>query len=150
MPQSLSMNLIHLVYSTKNREACLTDAIRPKLYAYQAGIFQEWSSRTIVIGGAVDHVHTLFVLSKNHALRKVIEEVKKGSSKWMKTQGPAFASFHWQNGYGAFSVSQSQVAHVRRYIEQQEHHHRTMSFEDEFRLLLKRFRIEYDERYVWD
>ncbi len=68
----------------------------------------------------------------------------------MKTQGPAFASFHWQNGYGAFSASQSQVAQVRRYIEQQEHHHRTMTFEDEFRLLLQRFHIEYDERYVWD
>ena len=150
MPQSLARNPIHLIYSTKNRDACLAPAIRPKLFAYQAGILQEWDSPAIVIGGDVEHVHTLFVLSKNHVLRKVIEEVKKGSSKWIKTQGRAFAAFHWQNGYGAFSVSQSHVTRVRRYIEHQTDHHRRMSFEEEFRLMLKRHGVEYDERYVWD
>ena len=150
MPQSLARNLVHLIYSTKNRDACLTPAIRQKLFAYQAGIFQEWESPAIVIGGEVDHVHALFVLSKNHALRKVIEEVKKGSSKWIKTQERMFAAFHWQNGYGAFSVSQSQVAQARRYIEQQSDHHRTRTFQDELRLLLRRYGIECDERYVWD
>ena len=150
MPQSLARNLIHLIYSTKNRDACLTPAIRPKLFAYQAGIFQEWESPAIVIGGEVDHVHALFVLSKNHALRKVIEEVKKGSSKWIKTQERTFAAFHWQNGYGAFSVSQSHVAQARRYIEHQSDHHRTRTFQDELRLFLRRYGIEYDERYVWD
>ena len=150
MPQSLAKNLVHLIYSTKNRDACLTPAIRPKLFAYQAGIFQEWQSPAVVIGGDMDHVHALFVLSKNHTLCKVIEEVKKGSSKWIKTQGRTFSAFHWQNGYGAFSVSQSHVAQVRRYIEGQVEHHRTTSFQDEFRLFLKRYDIEYDERYVWD
>ena len=150
MAQSLAKNLIHLIYSTKNRERCLTDAVRPKLFAYQAGILREWDSPPIVIGGDSDHLHALFVLSKNHALCKVIEEVKKGSSKWIKTQGDVFAAFHWQNGYGAFSVSQSHVARVRRYIEEQVEHHRTTSFQDEFRLFLKRYAIEYDERYVWD
>ena len=87
MPQSLSMNLVHLIYSTKNRDASRTPAIRPKLYAYQTGILQEFSSPAIVIGGVADHVHALFVLSKNNALCKVVEEVKKGSSKWIKTQG---------------------------------------------------------------
>ncbi len=128
----------------------LTSAIRSKLYAYQAGILQEWNSPAIVIGGAFDHVHALFVLSKNHALCKVVEEVKKGSSKWIKTQGAAFAALCWQNGYGAFSVSESQVEHVRRYIEQQEAHHRTMTFQEEFRAFLSRHRLECDERYVWD
>jgi len=150
MPQSLVKNLVHLIYSTKNRDACLTVAIRPKLFAYQAGIFQEWESPAIVIGGDADHVHALFVLSKNHALRKVIEEVKKGSSKWIKTQVPLFAAFHWQNGYGAFSVSQSHVAQARRYIQDQSEHHRRRSFHEEFRLFLKRYGIEYDKRYVWD
>jgi len=150
MPQSLAKNLIHLIYSTKNRDGCLTPAIRPKLFAYQAGILQEWDSPAIVIGGDADHVHALFILSKNHTLCKVIEEVKKGSSKWIKTQGKGFARFHWQNGYGAFSVSQSHVTRVRRYIERQTEHHRTMSFQEEFRLFLKRHGIEYDERYVWD
>ena len=150
MPQSLSMNLVHLIYSTKHREASLTPAIRSKLYAYQAGILQEFSSPAIVIGGALDHVHALFVLSKNHALCKVVEEVKKGSSKWIKTQGEAFTTFYWQNGYGAFSVSESQVEYVRRYIEQQEEHHRTMTFQEEFRKFLSRHRLDFDERYVWD
>ena len=150
MPQSLSMNLVHLIYSTKNRDASLTPAIRSKLYAYQAGILQECSSPAIVIGGAFDHVHALFVLSKNSALCKVVEELKKGSSKWIKTQGEAFASFCWQNGYGAFSVSESQVENVRRYIEQQEEHHRTMTFQEEFRMFLSRHRLDFDERYVWD
>ncbi|HNT87768.1 MAG TPA: transposase [Candidatus Hydrogenedentes bacterium] len=144
------MNLIHLIYSTKNRDACLTAAIRPKLFAYQAAILREWDSRAIVIGGISDHLHTLLVLSKNHALCKVVEEVKRSSSKWLKTQGRSFAGFHWQNGYGAFSVSQSHVAQVRRYIENQEEHHRTMSFQDEFRLFLRRYKLECDERYVWD
>ena len=130
MPQSLSMNLVHLIYSTKNRDPSLTPAI--------------------VIGGACDHVHALFVLSKNNALCKVVEELKKGSSKWIKTQGEAFAAFCWQNGYGAFSVSESQVEYVRRYIEQQEEHHRTMTFQEEFRMFLSRHRLEIDERYVWD
>jgi REP element-mobilizing transposase RayT len=150
MPQSLARNLIHLIYSTKNREDCLTATVRPKLYAYQAGVLKECDSPAIVIGGDSDHVHALFVLSKNQALCNVIEAVKKGSSKWIKTQGAAFASFHWQSGYGAFSVSQSHVARVRRYIEGQEEHHRTTSFQDELRLFLKRYGIEYDERYVWD
>lgn len=150
MAQSLARNLIHLVFSTKNREACFTTMIRPKLFAYQAGILRECDSPAIAIGGVSDHVHALFVLSKNEKLCRVIEEVKKGSSKWMKIQDDAFASFHWQNGYGAFSVSQSQVARVCQYIENQEAHHRTISFQDEFRLFLKRYGIEFHEQYVWD
>jgi len=150
MAQSLARNLIHLIYSTKNREPCLTAALRPKLFAYQAGILRECESPAIVIGGNSDHVHTLFTLSKNHTLCKVIEEVKKGSSKWMKAQGGEFAGFYWQNGYGAFSVSESHVTRVRRYIEEQVEHHRKITFQDEFRLFLKRYEVEYDERYVWD
>ena len=103
-----------------------------------------------MIGGAADHVHILFCLSKNLALAKVIEEVKKGSSKWMKTQGPKFQDFHWQAGYGAFSVSQSHVEEVRRYIELQDEHHRTRSFKDEFLAFLNRYEIEYDERFLWE
>jgi len=150
MPQSLALNLVHLIYSTKNRVACLTPEIRTKLFAYQARIHKQWDSPAIVIGGEADHVHSLFILSKNHALVKVIEEVKKGSSKWMKEQDPALAAFHWQTGYGAFSVSQSHVENVRRYIEEQPDHHRKRTFQEEFRLFLKRNKIEYDERYVWD
>ena len=150
MSQSLAKNVIHLIYSTKNRTPCLNREIRPRLFAYQAGILREWDSPAIQVGGVADHVHMLFCLSKNHALAKVIEEVKKGSSKWLKTTGSELAGFHWQAGYGAFSVSESNVQEVKRYIEEQETHHRVRSFQDEFRGFLARHGIEYDERYVWD
>jgi putative transposase len=150
MPQSLAKNLIHLIYSTKDREPCLSPEIRARLFGYEAGILKEWKSPALLIGGVAGHVHALFCLSKNHALAKVIEEVKKGSSKWMKTLGPEFQDFHWQAGYGAFSVSQSQVEQVRRYIELQEEHHRTRSFKDEFLEFLNRYEMEYDERYIWE
>jgi putative transposase len=150
MSQSLSKNLIHLIYSTKDRDPLLTAKVRSELFAYKSGILTEWESPALCIGGVANHVHLLFRLSKNHALAKVIEEVKKGSSKWLKTRGPAFQGFHWQAGYGAFSVSQSHVEQVSHYIERQEEHHLTRSFEDEFRAFLRRHVVDFDERYVWD
>ena len=123
MSQSLVKNLVHLIYSTKHRNLWIPTAIQPDLYAYQAGIFKEWDSPALAIGGVEDHVHALFSLSKNHALKKIVEEVKKGSSKWMKLDGRSVPDFHWQDGYAAFSVSQSSVEEVRRYIENQAEHH---------------------------
>jgi REP element-mobilizing transposase RayT len=150
MSQSLVKNLVHLVYSTKHRQPWIAKNHRDSLYAYQAGIFKEWSSPALVIGGVEDHVHTLFSLSKNHALKKIVEEVKTGSSKWMKNEGPRTPDFYWQGGYAAFSVSQSNVEVVKRYIENQEEHHCKMTFQDELRALFQRHGIEFDERYVWD
>ncbi len=150
MPQSLAKNLIHLIYSTKDRAPCLTPEIRADLFGYKAGILKEWKSPALLIGGVADHVHVLFCLSKNHALAKVIEELRKGSSKWLKTQGPEFGAFHWQAGYGAFSVSQSHVEQVCRSIGLQEEHHRKRSFQDEFLAFLNRYGIEYDERFLWE
>jgi putative transposase len=149
MPQSLVRNLLHLVYSTKNRSPWIPAEVRSKLFAYQAGIFKEWESPAIIIGGMEDHVHALFALSKNHPLIKIVEEVKKGSSKWMKSE-TGNVDFHWQNGYAAFSVSKSNEPKVYHYIEHQEQHHRQMSFQDELRELLKRHQVEFDERYFWD
>jgi putative transposase len=151
MSQSLVKNLIHLVYSTKHRKTWLSEDVRDRLFAYQAGIFKQWESPAIVIGGVEDHVHALFNLSKNYALKKVVEEIKKGSSKWMKTsQGASNKNFQWQNGYAGFSVSQSNVEQVKKYIEQQEDHHRKMTFQEELRGLFLRHGIEFDERYMWD
>jgi REP element-mobilizing transposase RayT len=150
MSQSLVMNLIHLVYSTKQRQHWIAEAHRNGLLGYQAGIFQNWESPAIVIGGTEDHVHALFALSKNHALKKIVEEVKKGSSKWMKTDGPKNPVFQWQAGYGAFSVSASNLDEVRRYIENQEEHHRRMTYQDELRALFGRHGIAFEERFVWD
>jgi REP element-mobilizing transposase RayT len=115
-----------------------------------SGILKNWECPAIIIGGVEDHVHALFGLSKKHALCKVVEEVKRGSSKWIKPRAPEFARFYWQNGYGAFSVSSSQVDIVRRYIANQEKRHRSVSFQDELRELLRRHGVEFDERYLWD
>jgi REP element-mobilizing transposase RayT len=150
MSQSLVKNLIHLVYSTKQRKLWIPDIHRQNLFAYQADIFKQWESPALVIGGVEDHVHALFSLSKNHALKRVVEGVKKGSSKWMKSEGPRNPDFHWQAGYAAFSVSQSNFDDVRQYIEDQIDHHHKMSFQDELRALCKRHGVELDERYIWD
>lgn len=150
MPQSLAKNLIHLVYSTKNREHMLTDAVREELHRYSAGILKEWESPAILINSVEDHIHILYSQSKNHSLAKIVEEVKKGSSRWIKTKGNSFAGFYWQNGYGAFSVSQSNAAQVTEYIRTQREHHQNKSFQDEFREFLRRHEIPFDERYVWD
>ena len=150
MPQSLASNLIHLIYSTKDRRPILTPAIRPSLFAYKAGILRDWESHALSIGGESDHVHILFALNKNYALKKIVEEVKKSSSKWMKTQAPPSPAFSWQNGYAAFSVSQSLAPKIKKYIESQEEHHRELSFKEELRRFLERHNIEYDERYLWD
>ena len=150
MSQSLVKNLVHLVFSTKHRQPWLPKEHRDALFAYQAGTFREWESPALIIGGVEDHVHSLFSLSRNHALKKIVEEVKKGSSKWMKSDGPRHAVFCWQAGYAAFSVSQSNVEAVSRYISNQEPHHRKVTFQDELRALFQRHEIEFDERYVWD
>jgi putative transposase len=149
MAQSLARNLIHLIFSTKNRAPFLQATIRPELNGYMAGIFTNWKSPAIIIGSAADHVHALFGLSKNHSLVKVVEEVKRGSSKWIKTKGKEFAPFAWQNGYGAFSVSSSMVNTVSRYIASQEEHHRQVTFQDEFRKFCRRHGVDFDERFVW-
>ncbi len=150
MAQSLVKNLIHLIYSTKNRHAWIPKEVRNGLYAYQAGIFRQWDSPALKVGGVDDHIHALFSLSKNYALKRVVEEVKKGSSKWMKSEGSRFQGFYWQHGYAAFSVSESNVDKTIRYIEHQEEHHRKITFQAELRLLLQRHDMDYEERYLWN
>jgi putative transposase len=150
VPQSLAQILVHLIFSTKGRAPLLCDDIRPELHPYMATILKGMDSSAILINSVADHTHVLFHLSKNHALCDVIERVKKDSSKWIKTKGKAYRNFYWQSGYGAFSVSQSNVAQVVRYLEEQKEHHRKRTFQEEFRAFLKRYRVPYDERYVWD
>ena len=123
-------------------------AVRPQLHGYMAGVLKEIGSPALVINSVADHVHILCALSKNLAACKLVEEVKKSSSKWMKTQGVPL--FSWQNGYGVFSVSESNAAAARKYIENQQAHHRKTGFQEEFRRFLEKHRVEYDERYVWD
>ena len=148
MTQSFVKNLIHLIFSTGRRRPDLTEAIRPDLFAYQAGVFKQCDSRALVVGGVDDHVHALFSLSKNRAMSEVVGKVKASSSRWMtKTSNSRFS---WQGGYAAFSVSESNLEYVKKYIENQNEHHKTMSFQEEVRALFELHRIAYDERYVWD
>src|SRR5437868_4063426 len=134
MSQSLSRLWTHLIFSTKDRYPFLLQPqVREQTHSYIAGILRKHNCPTLLVGGVADHVHSLFALSKNHSIAEIVYEVKRGSSKWIKTQGAEFGKFHWQNGYGAFSISQSHVEQVKRYIAGQERHHRRVTFQDEFR-----------------
>src|ERR1051326_5018219 len=144
MPQSLSSILIHLIFSTKNREPLLTPEIETELYPYLASIFNAMKSPALIINGTSDHLHTLFSLSRVVTIADIVEEVKTESSKWIKTKGREFRNFHWQSGYGAFSIGQSQARTVKRYIARQKEHHRHVTFQDEYRKFLKAYDIEYD------
>ena len=151
MAQSLSRLWTHLIFSTKERFPFLSESlIRNDMHAYLATVLRSHDCETIIINGTGDHVHALFALSRKYSISTIVKEVKRTSSAWVKGISSASKRFHWQNGYGAFSVSQSHLDRVGRYIERQEHHHRRKTFQDEYRSFLERYGLEYDERYVWD
>ena len=150
MPQSLARLHVHLIFSTKNREPVLRDAVRDSFHAYMATVLQNLDCPPVLINSVEDHVHTLFELARTVSVSEAVEQVKKSSSKWIKTQGNEFAGFAWQAGYGAFAVSESNVPTVRDYIANQKEHHRRKSFQQEYRAFLDRHRVAFDERYVWD
>jgi len=151
MSQSLSRLWTHLIFSTKHRFPFLREPqIRQDMHAYLAKVLRSHDCETLIVGGTSDHMHALFDLSRKFSIATIVKEIKRTYSAWVKEISPSCRKFHWQNGYGAFSVSQSDVDRVYRYIERQEQHHRRVTFQDEFRSFLKKYRIEYDERYVWD
>ncbi len=150
MPQSLAKIYLHIVFSTKNRIAFIKPEIEDELYKYMAGILKNLECTAIKIGGTSNHIHILNTFSRIISISKMLELVKKDSSKWIKTKGNDLKNFYWQNGYGAFSVSQSKVDIVKTYIENQKEHHMNKTFKGEYREFLKEYHIEYDERYVWD
>jgi putative transposase len=150
MSQSLTKLYLHIIFSTKNRVSCLEDSISPELFKYFGGILNNIECTPIKIGGYLDHVHILCCLSKKVTVIKLLEEIKKSSSKWIKTKGEEFAKFHWQDGYGAFTVSPYQVNSLINYIERQHEHHDKKAFRDEYVELLKNNNVEYDERYFLD
>jgi len=151
MSQSLAKILVHTVFSTKDRRPFLRDnVLREELHRYLGGILANHDCQPLSIGGGEDHVHILSTLSRTCQASEMVKEVKRGSSLWLKTKDPDLPDFAWQNGYGIFSIGFSQVEAVRNYIAGQEEHHRKVTFQDEFRELLRRYEIEFDERYVWD
>ena len=149
MAQTLTSLIIHLVFSTKNQVPIITPEVEPDLFNYMGGILKNYSSPLLAAGGTSDHVHLLVSQSKNIALSDLLKDIKKDSSTWIKTKGEAFKDFHWQDGYGAFSISPTGISAVKLYIANQKEHHRKQTFQEELIQLLKEHGVEYDERYLW-
>ncbi len=150
MPQSIAYNYIHITFSTKDRYPFIDEKIEQELFQYIGGICKNIECNPVKIGGYKDHIHILCVLSRKIALMKLIEEVKSHSSKWIKTKGEKYQNFYWQRGYGSFSVNPAEIDVVVRYIENQAEHHRKKTFQEEYLAFIKKYKVEYDERYLWD
>lgn len=141
---------VHLVFSTKNRENLILPQIEKELFSFMGGILRNHKSVLLAANGTANHVHLLVSLSKNISLSDLLRELKKSSSLWIKTKDAIFKKFSWQAGYGAFSIGQSQVVSVKNYIAKQKEHHKTEIFEDEYRKFLRKYEIDFDERYFLD
>jgi REP element-mobilizing transposase RayT len=151
MPQSLVQIYVHIVFSTKERRPFLeSKTLRDRLHRYLGGTCKGLNSPALTVGGVEDHVHALCRLGSTVSVATLIRDLKKESSKWIKDHGPGLRGFHWQRGYGAFSVSPSHVTALKAYIANQEEHHKHETFKDEFRRLCKKYNVPMDERYVWD
>ena len=148
MPQSLAMVNVHVVFTTKYGIELITEEIRPELHKYIVGVLSALHSYTYELYANPDHIHILCTLPRTITMADLVSKIKTSSSKWIKTLG--IDNFYWQDGYGIFSVSTSKITAVRKYILNQQEHHKQVDYKDEFRLFLKENGIEYDERYVWD
>lgn len=150
MSQSLSKVYVHLTFSTKGRYPFIDNTIQERLWQYLGGICKGLECNPIQIGGYKDHVHILCLLSKKITQMKLVEEVKKQSSKWIKTIDINYAKFYWQDGYGIFSVNPSQLEIVTQYIKNQEEHHKKNTFKEELLAFLNKYQVAHDERFLWD
>jgi len=150
MAQSLSKVVLHIIFSTKDRESWLDSDVRPRMHAYLAAVCRDLGAQLVRVGGVADHVHIVTTLPRTLSQAQMIERIKKVSSKWIKTLDARYRGFFWQRGYGAFSVSPSQLNAVFQYVDAQQEHHRTRSFQEEYRELLRRHGIDFNERHVWD
>ena len=150
MPQSLSQVIIHIAFSTKDRHCWLNAAIAPRMHAYLATVVRDCDCEAYRVGGAADHVHLAVRLGRTMSQAGLIETIKTAASSWVKKQDNSYGGFYWQRGYGAFSIGYSQLDALIHYIDTQEEHHKTKTFQEEYRELLQKYHIEFDERYVWD
>lgn len=150
MPQSLALVIVHLIFSTKDRQPFIAPSVRATLHAYLATVARNADCECYRVGGFTDHVHLAIRLTRTLTIAALVEELKTSSSKWMKTQSPDLNAFTWQRGYGAFSVGPSDLDALHTYIDSQEEHHRTRTFQEEYRAFLTKYAVEFDERYVWD
>jgi putative transposase len=140
----------HITFSTKYRQKFIDEEIEEKLFQYLGGICKNLECNPVKVGGHSDHIHILCALGRGITQSDLMEEIKKSSSKWIKTQGKKYSKFYWQRGYGIFSVNPAEIDVVIRYISNQKEHHKKRSFQDEYRAFLVKYEIDFDERYVWD
>jgi putative transposase len=151
MPQSLSAVYLHVVFSTKERRPFFADAaLRARLHEYMGGVAGRLDCIPIKVGGVADHVHVLLRHGREISQSELVKEVKRVSSRWLKTQGAAFKDFEWQGGYAVFSVSPSNLDRVRSYVADQDEHHRRFDYQSELRTLLRRHGVEWNEKFLWD
>jgi REP element-mobilizing transposase RayT len=150
MPQSFVCMNCHLVFSTENRVPLIEPDLAPRFYGYMGGIVDNMGGKLTAAGGMPDHVHLIVSLGRTMSTADTVRTVKTNSSKWIHETFPSMGRFAWQTGYGAFAVSYSNVGQVKRYIDNQQEHHRARTFQEEFRALLEKHNIQYDERYIWD
>lgn len=148
MSQSLSKLFVHITFHVKKSSVLLRKEEQKSLYAYIGSIIKDNQSIPIIINGVENHLHILCVQSKNIAMSKLVEEIKRHSSRWIKTQNDHYETFRWQGGYAAFSVSPSVLKKTIDYIENQEEHHRKKNAKEELILFLKQYDVEYDEKYL--
>ena len=150
MGQSLHVKYSHLVFSTKHRFPAISAELEPRLYSYLGGIVRDLGGHLVAVGGMPDHVHLIIRDAKQVSDVQMIKDIKGSSSKWINEGGMCPARFAWQAGYGWFSVSPRGVEAAQAYVANQKTHHQGESFQDEFRKFLSQYKVEYDERYVWD
>ena len=149
MPHSYISFHVHYVFSTKDRLKTISPEIRERLWAYMGGIARENKVKALAIGGTSDHIHILISLPSTVSAAKAIQLIKGGSSKWVSDNFPEIQQFAWQEGYGAFSIGVSGIDNTISYIQNQDEHHRTRTFQEEFLAFLKKHEIEYDKQYIW-
>lgn len=150
MGQSLAQNYIHIVFSTKHREALIHPPYEEELHSYIGGVCKALECPVLAVGGYTNHIHILCMLSKKLPLMTLVQKVKANSSKWMKTKNKNLSHFFWQDGYGAFSVNPRDVDAVINYIKNQHIHHKQKSFKEEYLAFLHKYNVDYNEQYVWD
>ena len=150
MAQTLVSLYVHIVFSTKNRTDLITPEIESELFAYIGGVLRKRKTVLIAANGTANHVHLLISMSKKFALSDLVREIKKASSFWIKQKGTEFGNFHWQDGFGAFSVGQTQIADVKKYIARQKKKHKIQNFEEEMRRFYKKYQMPFDENYLWN
>jgi REP element-mobilizing transposase RayT len=149
MPQSLCKIYLHIIFHKKSSSPKIEETHLERLHSYIGELINSTGCQTIQVGGTEDHVHAVCLLSRNENVAHLLEEMKRNSSRWLKTLSPQYKDFSWQGGYAAFSVSESVIEKTVEYVKNQKEHHRKQTFQEEYKMFLQLYHIEYDEKYLF-